>query len=220
MSNTIRNNLTIYGPADEAGRFLKQFVDGGMAAFVPIPPNATIDQVKDIWGALPENAWDVQVLPQGSITMVNNPSSNKMRPHTSSGAPWLNRRGFSLVHHGIEMKSQDLPGFLGRDKIPIALLVFHTKWDLPRRWIEFVINSEYERGVVLIMESFDITSFTMLNNIELDTPEKYFVYTSDPQSKWIQSGHCAAIIKMPDGDGGDDFFLPQIDEEGKDGENL
>jgi hypothetical protein len=96
----------------------------------------------------------------------------------------LNYNTFSVADHQAEIRSCRLPGFLGHDMTPVALIVFCTQWRFPNRWIEHVINAEHERGLVLHMESYDISNFEY---------EHFHSYTST-DSPYLQSGHCAILI--------------------------
>jgi hypothetical protein len=221
-------------------RFIGRFVRGGMEAFVPVPPTATpAHKYSETWGACPEG-WDLEILTTNSLAAVEfrHESEGATRPHIPPVEHnWVNLNNFTIEDHAAEIASLNLPAFLGQDQIPAALIVFYTKWKLPHLWIESVINKECEYGLVLHMESYDIS-----DNLEMFVPtaagtfiggSKHFhFYTSEPGTDWIQSGHCAALIKEYDAeelaieregwassemntdDGADDVYLPSIDSEG------
>src|SRR5205823_6416487 len=144
MANSIRKILTIFGPQLEADRFIGRFVRGGMDAFVPMPPTATGGQVSETWGACHEYG-DFEILSEASIVAGQ---LSDGRPHIRSvDANWVNYNTFTLADHHKEILALDLPDFVGQGKTPFALIVFHTKWRIPNRWIEAVINTEYARGL-------------------------------------------------------------------------
>jgi hypothetical protein len=225
MANSIRNILTIFGPLNDADRFIGRFVRNGMEAFVPIPRNVVIsskyaDKWSETWGACPEYG-DFDVLTENSI--VSGQLSDGGRPHIKSiDTDWVNCNSFTLADHHKEILTLELPGFLGQDKTPVALIVFHTKWHIPNRWIEAVINAEYERGIVLHMQSYDIMA-----NAEMymhdDECDHFHSFTSAAGTKHIQSGNCAILIKVESApipafdemnNGDHDPTLPTIDDEG------
>ena len=187
MANPNRNLLTIYGAPDEADRFIGRFLRCGMEAFMPIPPEANpTRKYSDTWGACPDG-YDIEVLTAESIAGVEFRREDEPRPHfieNTSNHNWLNYNNFSIAEHQYEILSCALPGFLGRAMTPVAIIVFCTKWTFPSRWIEHVINAEYDRGLILHMQSYDIS------NIEF---EHFHSYTST-DSPYLQSGHCAVLI--------------------------
>jgi hypothetical protein len=222
MANSIRNLLTIFGPQLEADRFIGRFVRGGMEAFVPVPPTASpTDKCSETWGACPEYG-DFEILAESSIVAGQ---LSDGRPHIRSiDANWVNYNAFTLADHHKKILALDLPHFLGQDKTPLALIVFHTKWCIPNRWIEAVINAEYEYGIVLHMQSYDITA-----NAEMyeygSSCDHFHSYTS-AGTKHIQSGNCAILIQVESAPepppqtfdeincGDYDETLPTIDDEG------
>ena len=144
MANPIRSILTIYGAPDEADPFLGRFLRGGLEAFMPVPPDASpARQYSETWGACPDG-YDIEVLTAESIADVELRHEDEQRPHfieSSSNHNWLNYNTFSVADHQDEIRSCGLPGFLGHDMTPVALIVFCTKWTFPNRWIEHVINA-------------------------------------------------------------------------------
>ena|ERR1700683_4655383 len=139
MANSIRNILTLYGTLPEVDRFVGGFLRGGLGASMPIPPDANPGyKYSETWGACPEGG-DVEVLTDTSI--VAGQIEDSERPHIRSiKANWVNNNTFTLISHHKEIGALDLPGFVGQDKTPIALIVFYTKWKFPFIWIEAVIN--------------------------------------------------------------------------------
>ena len=179
--------MTIYGAPDEADRFTGRFLRGGLETFMPIPPNANpARKYSETWGACP-HGYDIEVLTAESIASVEFKSEDDTRPHLAKGSSdqnWLNCNTFSVAEHQDEIRSCGLPGFLGQDKTPVALIVFCSQWTFPFRWIEQVINTQFERGLILHMQSYDIS------NCEY---EHFDSYTST-DSPYIQSGHCSILI--------------------------
>jgi hypothetical protein len=222
MAYSIRNILTIFGPLNEADRFIGRFVRNGMEAFVPVSPTASpAHKYSETWGACPEYG-DFEILTENSI--VAGQLSDEGRPQIKSiDADWVSYNSFTLADHHKSILVLDLPGFAAQDKSPGALIVFHTKWRIPDRWIEAVINAEYERGIVLHMQSYDIAA-----NAEMYMPEyggecDHFHSFTSTGTEHIQSGHCAILIKVESGplptfdemnNGVYDPALPLIDDEG------
>ncbi len=227
MANSIRNILTIYGPLDVADRFIGRFSRGGMEKFAPIPSNPDSPRnyseksIREAWGACPEYG-DFEILTETSI-VAGQLGDDERRPHIKSiDAAWMNYNTFTLADHHREILALDLPGFLGQDKTPVALIVFHTKWCIPNRWIEAVINAEYPRGLVLHMQSYDVTA-----NAEMyeygSSCDHFHSYTAAAGTQYIQSGNCAILIRIESApisafdemnDGDYDPTLPAIDDEG------
>jgi hypothetical protein len=209
MANSIRNILTIYGAPDEADRFVGRFLRGGLTAFMPIPPDANpARKYSETWGACPEG-YDLEILTADSIASVEFSGEDHTRPHLANNAAdnnWLNYNQFTLADHQADIRSCDLPGFLGQDMKPVALIVFYTKWQFPCLWIESVINAEYDHGLVLHMHSYDV----MANNDYPDQPHypdddcggegcKHFHSYTSTDGEYLQSGHCAILIRMVHG---------------------
>jgi len=244
MANSIRNILTVYGPLDETDRFIGRFTRGGMEGFVPIPTDYvptgeglplgpengwdTKNRWSDTWGACPEYG-DFEILTDTSI-VAGQHDENGSRPHIESiRANWVNYNKFTLGDHHKRIQALELPGFLGQDKMASALIVFHTKWKFPFRWIESVINAEYAREIVIHMLSYDIMAnyFDPEDLVNFpDTPlgwcNHFHSFTSGG-AEHIQSGHCAILIKEESGpvptfeeinNGDHDPTLPSIDDEG------
>ena len=118
------------------------------------------------------------------------------RPQIKSiDANWVNLNTFTLADHHKE-NCRVRPAWLSgaRTKTPVALIVFHTKSSIPDRWIEAVINAEYESGLVLHMHSYDITA-----NAEMyehgGSCDHFHSYAS-AGTEHIQSGHCAILITV------------------------
>jgi hypothetical protein len=187
MANSIRNILTNYGAPDEADRFVGRFLRGGLEAFMPVPPDANPPRkYSETWGACPDG-YDIEILTAESIAAVELRHKNEQRPHfieNSSSHNWLNYNTFSIAEHQDEIRSCALPGFLGHDMTPVAVIIFCTQWTFPNRWIEHVINAEYERGLILHMTSYDLQS------VDDGGAKVYQSYTASA-SVHIQSGHCA-----------------------------
>jgi hypothetical protein len=103
----------------------------------------------------------------------------------------VNRNSFNLADQHNDVRKANLSGALFAEMSPLALLVFYTKWSPPYRWIEHVINTEYEQGLILQMQSYDVAA-----NAEIEGGgEHVFFYTSMPGTEWIQSGRCAAVVQ-------------------------
>ena len=224
MAKSIRNSLTIYGAPDEADRFTGRFLRGGMAAFMPIPPTANpARKYSEIWGACPDG-YDIEVLTAESIASVEFRGEDHSRPHLPNGSSdhnWLNYNTCSVADHQDEIRSCALPGFLGQDMTPVALIVFCTQWTFPSRWIEHVVNAEYDRGLIMHMQSYDISNCYVPPEVEPENIEyEHFHSYTSTDSAYIQSGHCAILIHeyRPTFDevnnGAYDPDLPLIDEDG------
>src|ERR1022692_2820925 len=153
MANIYRNILTVFGPLDEADRFVGRFVPGGMEAVMPIPADAKPNRrYSEIWGSVPDGL-DLEVLTENSIVAVEVGNAARPRIRDISGN-WVNYNTFTLADMDKEIAANDLPGFVGGE--PRAVLVFHTKWVMPIRWIEFVINTEYDHGLSFHMQGYDV----------------------------------------------------------------
>ena len=199
MANSIRNILTIYGAPDEADRFVGRFLRGGMEAFMPIPTNANpARKYSETWGACPDGC-DIEVLTAESIAAVELSRDDEGRPHfpeNSSNHNWLNYNNFSIADQQDKIRSCALPGFLGQDMTPVALIVFCTQWTFPDRWIEHVINAGYERGLILHMKSYDILNCYFPPEVEPERIEyEHFHSYTSTDSAYIQSGHCGILIR-------------------------
>jgi hypothetical protein len=219
MANSIRNITTLYGPLDEADRFIGRFMRGGMEAFVPLAADSTtLRDCREMWGACPEYG-DFEILSESAIIagQLNHESRPKLN---STEANWLNYNSFTPADHHESMTALDLPGFLGREERPVALIVFHTQWGIPNRWIEAVINAEYRRGLLLHIQSYDIIA-----NCEMHkrggSCDHFHSYTTVGDTRHVQSGNCSILIKvetmpgsMEDDDFDEDIELPLIDEDG------
>jgi len=193
MATSIRNILSIYGPPDEVDRFVGRFVRGGMEAFVPLPAAANpANKYSETWGACPEYG-DFEVLTATSI--ITGQLADGDRPHITSIKPsWLNYNDFTLADHYHEIAALNLPGFLGPDKAPLAIIVFYTKWKFPSIWIQTVINAGYEHGLVLHMQSYDVSAnATVYEPAVGGSCDHFHAYTSNGLDH-IQSGHCAICI--------------------------
>lgn len=222
MANSIRNILTIFGPQLEVDRFIGRFVRGGMDAFVPMLPTATEGQASETWGACHEYG-DFEILSETSIVAGQ---LSDGRPHIGSiDANWVNYNTFTLADHHKGIVALDLPDFLGHDEPSVALIVFHTKWCIPNRWIEAVINAEYPRGLAFHMQSYDIMANCEMHQYG-GRCDHFHSYTSAAGTKYIQSGNCAILIKVESApepplapfdevnSGEYDPDLPTIDDEG------
>ena len=144
-------------------------------------------------------------------------------PHfieNSSNQNWLNYNNFSIADHQDAIRACGLPGFLGQDMTPVALIVFCTKWKFPNRWIEHVINTQFECGLIPHMQSYDISNCYVEPE---DVGYEHFHSYTSTDSAYIQSGHCAILIQeyptfdqMNNGDYDPSVPLAsELDEEGR-----
>lgn len=237
MANSIRNILTLCGPQLEVDRFIGRFVRRGMEAFVPIPANyvpvgvglplgpengwGTKNRWSDTWGACPEYD-DFEILTDTSI--IAGQFSDEGRPHiTRVETNWVNHNRFTLADHFKAIVRLNLPGFLGQEEHPSALVVFYTKWKFPHRWIEEVINAEQKHGLIIHMLSYDVmASYIPPGEDSIGCCNYFHSYTANG-TEHIQSGNCAIVVIEAEGPlptfdeincGDHDPDLPTIDDEG------
>jgi len=78
---------------------------------------------------------------------------------------------------------QSLPECNVKGQQPVALLKFYTRWSPPVEWLEKVMNDEYDRGLRLYMQSYDLSAhFDMCDDIE-----SYHFYSTDDASNHYAS---------------------------------